>query len=136
MMYFRTELGREPHVKTAANLFKTITYRNKDRLTAGLIIGGYDPYDGGQIYEITLGGTLTRQKYALSGSGSGYIYGLIDASYRDGMSKQECQELVKKVISHAISRDGSSGGVIRLVTIDQSGVEKEVVPGDGLPYFA
>ena len=33
------------------------------------------------------------------------------------------------VISHAMARDGSSGGVIRLVMIDQSGVEKEVVLG-------
>jgi hypothetical protein len=29
-----------------------------------------------------------------------------------------------------MARDGSSGGVIRLVTIDQSGVEKEVVLGE------
>jgi len=32
-------------------------------------------------------------------------------------------------ISHAMSRDGSSGGVIRLVIIDKYGVEKEVVLG-------
>lgn len=32
-------------------------------------------------------------------------------------------------ISHAMARDGSSGGVIRLVIIDQAGVEKEVVLG-------
>jgi hypothetical protein len=30
-------------------------------------------------------------------------------------------------------RDGSSGGVIRLVCIDQSGVEKEVCLNDELP---
>jgi hypothetical protein len=28
-----------------------------------------------------------------------------------------------------MARDGSSGGVIRLVVIDQSGIEKEVVLG-------
>ena len=32
-------------------------------------------------------------------------------------------------ISHAMARDGSSGGVIRLVTIDKDGVEKEVILG-------
>jgi hypothetical protein len=31
-----------------------------------------------------------------------------------------------------MARDGSSGGVIRLVVIDQSGVEKEVVLGEFL----
>lgn len=45
------------------------------------------------------------------------------------MTKEECQNFVKKVISHAMARDGSSGGVVRLVTIDQTGVEKEVVLG-------
>ena len=39
------------------------------------------------------------------------------------------------VISHAMARDGSSGGVIRLVIIDKDGVEKEVVMGDALPYM-
>ncbi len=33
-----------------------------------------------------------------------------------------------------MARDGSSGGVIRLVTIDKSGVSREFIPGDKLPY--
>lgn len=65
----------------------------------------------------------------VGGSGSTYIYGLVDSLYKEGMTKEECQNFVKKVISHAMARDGSSGGVVRLVTIDQTGVEKEVVLG-------
>lgn len=38
-------------------------------------------------------------------------------------------------IAHAMSRDGSSGGVIRLVTIDQTGIERECVLGNQLPFF-
>ena len=34
------------------------------------------------------------------------------------------------VISHAMARDGSSGGVIRLVIIDKTGIEKEVILGN------
>lgn len=75
------------------------------------------------------------QKFALGGSGSSYIYGLVDSLYRDNMSKEECQAFVKKVIAHAMARDGSSGGVIRLVTITKDGAEKEVVLGDQLPYL-
>ena len=41
------------------------------------------------------GGTLMKQKFALGGSGSTYIYGLVDSTYRDGMTKQECQTFVK-----------------------------------------
>ena len=44
---------------------KTICYNNKDNLMAGLICGGWDPYEGGQVYEIPLGGTIMRQKFAM-----------------------------------------------------------------------
>lgn len=103
-------------------------------MQAGMICGGWDPYEGGQVYEIPLGGTMMQQKFALGGSGSSYIYGLVDSTYREGMSKEECKMFVKTAISHAMARDGSSGGVIRLVVIDQSGIEKEVVLGDNLPF--
>jgi 20S proteasome subunit beta 1 len=34
-----------------------------------------------------------------------------------------------------MSRDGSSGGVIRMAVIEKSGVERLFVPGDKLPRF-
>ena len=97
-IFFRhsTELGRLPKVKTAATIMRRICYNNKDSLMAGLICGGWDPYEGGQIYEIPLGGTLMKQKFAIGGSGSTYIYGLVDAEYREGMTKEECKAFVKK----------------------------------------
>jgi 20S proteasome subunit beta 1 len=81
---------------------RKICYGNKDNLMAGLICGGWDPYEGGQIYEIPLGGTIMKQKFALGGSGSTYIYGLVHATYREGMTKQECKEFVAKG-THRIS---------------------------------
>ena len=72
-----------------------ICYNNKDKLLAGLICAGWDPYEGGQVFEIPLGGTLMKQKFAVGGSGSSYIYGYVDANYREGMSKQECIDFVK-----------------------------------------
>jgi 20S proteasome subunit beta 1 len=130
-----TELGRLPRVKTCANLMRKICYNNKDRMLAGMICGGWDPYEGGQVYEVPLGGTLMKQKFAIGGSGSTFIYGLVDSLYREDMTREECISFVKKVISHAMARDGSSGGVIRMVIIDESGVTKEVVLGDQLPYL-
>lgn len=38
-------------------------------------------------------------------------------------------------VAHAMARDGSSGGVIRTVTISQTGIEKEVILGDRLPFM-
>merc|ERR1719327_1394272 len=36
------ELGEEPFVETAANLFRMIAYNNKDMLSAAMILGGVD----------------------------------------------------------------------------------------------
>jgi 20S proteasome subunit beta 1 len=73
-------------------------------------------------------------KFSIGGSGSTYIYGHVDATYREGMTKEEAQDFVKKAISHAMARDGSSGGVIRIVTIEESGVSREYIPGNKLPF--
>ncbi len=39
---------------------------------------------------------MVRQPAAIGGSGSTYLYGFLDSSYRPGMSKEECMELVLK----------------------------------------
>jgi len=88
-----------------------------------------------QVFEIPLGGTIMSQKFALGGSGSSYIYGLVDSTYKEGMTKDECVQFVKTAIAHAMSRDGSSGGVIRLVIITEAGIEKQVILGDQLPFM-
>lgn len=128
------ELDREPRVKTAANLFQTLCYNNKDRLLAGIICAGYDGVEGGAVYNISIGGSCVKQDYAIGGSGSTYVYGYCDAHYRTGMSRDDCIAFVKHAIAHAMARDGSSGGVIRLAIIDKNGVERVYVPGDKLPY--
>jgi hypothetical protein len=38
-------------------------------------------------------------------------------------------------LSLAMSRDGSSGGVIRMCVITEGGVERLFIPGDQLPKF-
>lgn len=129
-----TEVNRPPTVKTAATLARRIAYENKDALLAGIIVGGFDPLHGGSVYVVPLGGTMMQMPFAIGGSGSTFIYGHVDANYKEGMSREECQEFVKKSIAHAMARDGSSGGIIRLVTVDANGVERQYVPGDKLPY--
>lgn len=128
------EMGTKPLVKTAAVMFRDLCYTNKDRLMAGIICGGWDAKDGGSIYSIPLGGSLVKSDVALGGSGSTYIQGYCDAYFKKGMGKEQCETFVKTAISHAMARDGSSGGVIRLVCIDKDGVHKTFTPGDKVPY--
>ena len=128
------ELDELPSVNTAANLFKLIAYNNKDNLMAGLIVAGWDKVKGAQVYTIPLGGTRLRTPCAIGGSGSGYITGLVDHLYRADMTESECRDFVTRCVSHAMARDGSSGGVIRIVTVTASDVKEEVLFGDSLPF--
>jgi len=130
------EINGLPEVKTAATLFQDLCYQNKDRLMAGIIVGGWDKKNGGTVWNIPLGGSLVKQEYAIGGSGSTYIYAYCDAFFKPNLNKDQCKSFVKHALAHAMARDGSSGGVIRLVTITEAGCEKEYVGGEDLPFKA
>ncbi|KAL7543473.1 hypothetical protein ACHAXR_012754 [Thalassiosira sp. AJA248-18] len=128
------ETGRAPEVKVAAHLMRRLCYENKDNLMAGVIIGGWDPVNGGSVFNIPLGGACIPMPFALGGSGSTFIYGLVDAEYKENMTKDEALTLVKKAVSHAMARDGSSGGIIRTLVATEEGNVRDYVSGNNLPY--
>jgi 20S proteasome subunit beta 1 len=84
-----------PTVQTAAALFQKLCYENKDALSAGIIVAGWDADVGPSVYNIPLGGGLFRQPWAIGGSGSTYVYGYCDATYRDGWGRDETVEFVR-----------------------------------------
>ena len=103
-------------------------------LETGYIIAGWDPYQGGQVYSINLGGATLLRNYVLGGSGSGFIYGYVDANYKEGMSFEEAKKFCLNCVSLAMKRDGSSGGIIRLSNITEKGLEKEYHTYESIPY--
>uniref|UniRef100_A0A668T0X1 Proteasome subunit beta n=1 Tax=Oreochromis aureus TaxID=47969 RepID=A0A668T0X1_OREAU len=130
------ELDEPPLVETAANLFRASCYRYREELTAGILVAGWDKRKGGQVYSVPIGGMLVRQPVSVGGSGSTYIYGFMDANYKPGMNKEQCMELTAAALSLAMERDGSSGGVVRLASISEEGVERRVILGNQLPKFS
>ncbi|KAK7806526.1 hypothetical protein U0070_016616 [Myodes glareolus] len=130
------ELNEPPLVHTAASLFKEMCYPYREDLMAGIIIAGWDPQEGGQVYSVSMGGVMMiRQSFAIGGSGSSCIYGYVDVTYREGMTKDDCLQFTANVLSLTMERDGSSGGVTRLAAIQESGVERQVLLGDQIPKF-
>ncbi|CCF57631.1 hypothetical protein KAFR_0C06350 [Kazachstania africana CBS 2517] len=114
-----------PSIKTAASVFKSICYENKDNLSAGIIVAGFDDKnEKGEVYSIPLGGSIHKQKYAIAGSGSTFIYGYCDKKFKEDMTKDETVNFIKHSLSQAIKWDGSSGGVIRMVILTKEGVER------------
>jgi 20S proteasome subunit beta 1 len=89
---------REPTVQVAAAMFQELCYANKDRLSAGLIIAGYDSQNGAEVYHIPSGGSLHKQEFSIGGSGSTYIYGYCDANFKEDMTREEAVSFVKNCI--------------------------------------
>ena len=48
------ELGKLPMVKTAAKMLSKLNYEKG--LECGFIVAGWDPYKGGQVFSVNLGG--------------------------------------------------------------------------------
>lgn len=131
---YSTMHSQNPTVKTAATLFQKIIYANKDALMAGIIIGGVD-HTGPSVYSIPLGGSLHKRPFAIGGSGSTYIYGYCDAHWKDNMTRDEAIDFCRNAITLALSRDGSSGGTVRLAVVTADNVERIFTPGNELPVF-
>ncbi|WUR04066.1 proteasome subunit PSB1 (PSB1) [Vairimorpha necatrix] len=116
-----------PSVKKAAMAAKDIIYRYPNML-AGLIIAGYDTEPS--IFNISLGGTMTEAEWQIGGSGSAYIYGLCDTTFKPNMNLEEAIEFVKLAVTCAIKRDNASGGCIRMASITREGVQRFFYSGD------
>ncbi|KAJ3006160.1 UNVERIFIED_CONTAM: Proteasome subunit beta type-1, partial [Siphonaria sp. JEL0065] len=79
----------------SGSLFQELCYQNKDGLSAGIIVGGWDKHNGPSVYSIPLGGSLHKQPFAVGGSGSTYIYGYCDSQYKDDMTREEAIQFTK-----------------------------------------
>jgi len=133
--------GEAPEVRTVATLCKQLVYNNKGMnqghgLSAAMICAGWDKHNGGQVFGLPIGGTLMECPWAIDGSGSTYIWGYMDAEYKQGMTREETEDFCIRAISLAMARDGSSGGMVRLVTVDESGATRKLVTCEEMePFF-
>lgn len=133
--FYEMEMNEHPEVNVAANVFRDMCYNYRDQLTAGIIVAGWDKRLGGQVYSVPIGGMLVRQAFTIGGSGSSYVYGYTDANFKEGMTQEEAVNFSKNTLALAMSRDGSSGGVIRLGIITKDGIERRVITGKDIPTF-
>ena len=123
-----TELGAYPPVESAANIMRSIIYNNAGSLSASMICSGWDPYKGYQIYSVNQTGFFREENFAMSGSGSVFIYGFADANYRPDFNLEEAKGFIQSAVSLACYRDESSGGVIRMLNITKDGTERFYTP--------
>jgi len=82
----------------------------------GLLVGGFDS-KGYHVFSIDAAGGAIEDKYASVGSGSLFVYGVLEDRWRDDLSLDEGIELVIRGINAAMKRDAASGDGISVATI-------------------
>lgn len=133
--YLRAELKlfaiqnkRKISVKGAATLLANILQGGRWTFLpymVQLIIAGYDTNPA--VFSLDAIGAIEEEsKFFSTGSGSPMALGVLEDSYKEGISVVEGSKLAERAIRAAVERDISSGGRgIDIVTITKDGIKSE-----------
>jgi len=88
-----------------------------------LVIGGVDR-SGGHVFSLDAAGGSLPDKYVSTGSGSPYVYGVLEDHYRDDMDVKEGIDLAIRAVTMAMRRDAASGEGIDVVGISRDGFKE------------
>ena len=81
-----------------------------------LLIVGVDP-SGPSVYSIDSAGGSIPDTYCATGSGSPYMYGVLEDQFKTGMSKDRALSLAAKALLASAQRDAASGNGMDLAFI-------------------
>lgn len=115
-------------VKQAANMLAGLSYYNIRKMTmlpgiVGFLLGGKDA-SGYHLYNIGADGSVTEElEYTSDGSGSIFVYGVLEAMYKKDMSVHDGIALAKKSLNAAVQRDAASGCGFDIMTITEDGIK-------------
>ena len=120
---------KRPTVKEAANMIAMTSYRNIRQpsmipFMAGLMVGGLNGNGETELYSVEPAGSVMKIKDfdANFSSGMPYILGLLERTYKPGISVKEGVELAVEAIKSSSERDTASGHGIDVFTITKEGV--------------
>ncbi len=114
---YYSEIGKPIKISSLASHLSLIltVYLRKYPFIVQLLLGGYDGEP--QLYYLDLYGSISKEKYMATGSGSPTALGVLEEKYRSDLSLEEGIELAKKAVLTAIKRDGFSGEGVDVVVI-------------------
>jgi len=81
-----------------------------------LIIAGVDE-KGGHVYSLDAAGGSIPDDYVTTGSGSPYVYGVLEDHYQEGLTINDATDLAIRGLSAAMKRDAASGNGISVAQI-------------------
>jgi len=88
----------------------------------GLILGGVDR-EGSHVYALDMVGGAIPDDYVTTGSGSPYVYGVLEDHYQKGLSISDGVDLVIRALHAAMKRDSASGDGMSICMITKEKYE-------------
>jgi len=127
---YRLKRNQPMSVKAASTLMANIlSGRAYFPYWVQLIIAGVDP-SGGHVYSLDAAGGSIEDEYVSTGSGSPFVYGVLEDNFESGLTTSEAADLVLRAITAAMARDSASGNGIEIAIINNKGfnllTEKEI----------
>jgi proteasome beta subunit len=114
---YKTKRGQDMTVKAASTLLSNILNNAKFApFYVQLVLGGVDR-DGSHVYSLDAAGGNIPDDYVTTGSGSPYVYGVLEDSYKPGLSVSDGVDIAVRGLTAAMARDAGSGNGIQLCTI-------------------
>ncbi len=116
----RLHTHTETRVVTVVALLNELLFKYGGHVGAHLIAAGVD-ITGPQLFMIGADGNYRHLPYTSMGSGSVAAIPVLDATYRDGMTREEAIAMVVQAIEAGIKFDNGSGSNVDYVTIEAGG---------------
>jgi proteasome beta subunit len=118
---FKLKRNQQMTVRAAATLTSNILAGSRYYpYYVGLIMGGIDQ-EGGHVYSLDMVGGAIPDDYVTTGSGSPYVYGVLEDHYEKGLSVSDGQDLAIRALHAAMKRDSASGDGYLVASITKEG---------------
>ena len=118
---YRLKRDSKMPVESAATLMSNILNQRKFMpYYVQLILAGYDQ-TGGHVFSLDAAGGAIPDKYTAGGSGSPYVFGVLEDLYKDDLTVDEGIDIAIRAIKSAKSRDSASGGMTNIAVITKDG---------------
>lgn len=116
---YRLKRGTRIPVLSAATLMSNILNQRKFApYYVQLVLGGFDA-QGGHVFSLDAAGGAIPDKYTAGGSGSPYVFGVLEDRYKDDLTTDEGVNIAIRAVTAAMGRDSASGNGIDIAIINE-----------------
>lgn len=121
---YRLKREQRLPVRGAATMLANLLNRNKYQpFWVQLLVGGVDRR-GGSVFTVDSAGGAIEEKWTCTGSGSPFVFGVLEDRYEDGTKAKEAVDLAIRGLNAAMRRDSGSGNGMDIAVITDKGFDR------------